>query len=144
LIETVRQKTAALLPPKIEYRVIGEANVLQVFEVTKGKTKVSVAGCRVSNGNITRTDKVRVLRGPERTPVFEGESTWRATLTVVRIWSTSLTLGPGSIDTLKHLKKDVPTVRKGTECGISFEGFDDIRADDQITTFSTHEIPREL
>jgi translation initiation factor IF-2 len=76
LIETVRQKTAALLPPKIEYRVIGEANVLQVFEVTKGKTKVSVAGCRVSNGNITRTDKVRVLRGPERTPVFEGESTW--------------------------------------------------------------------
>lgn len=85
-----------------------------------------VAGCRVSNGVINKNEKVRVLRpssapGAEREVVFEG-----------------------TIETLRHLKKEVGEVRKGTECGISFEGFTDVKEGDEVVTFTTFEVPREL
>lgn len=75
LIETVRAKTAALLPPRLESKNTGEASVLQLFPVTvKGsKNKIVIAGCRVGNGVIGKNDKVRVLRGEDRVQVFEGE-----------------------------------------------------------------------
>lgn len=50
----------------------------------------------------------------------------------------------GAIDTLKHLKKDVTEVRKGTDCGISFVGWNDIKEGDEIVTFTTFEVPRQL
>ena len=79
LIETVRKKTAALLPPKIESRILGEAKVLQLFPVNvKGQKKAMiVAGCRVGNGTISKGEKVRILRGTQREQVFEGESLHR-------------------------------------------------------------------
>lgn len=73
LIETVRKETAALLPPNIESRILGEATVLQLFDVTVEKRRtVKIAGSRVNNGTIHRKEKVRVLRGPDRTIVYEG------------------------------------------------------------------------
>lgn len=78
LIETVRAKVAALLPPVIETRVLGEATVLQMFSIAvKGKESASIAGCRVSNGVINRHDLIRILRGDERKVVFEGGSVAR-------------------------------------------------------------------
>jgi translation initiation factor IF-2 len=76
LIETVRQKVSALLPPIIETRVTGEATVLQIFTIAvKGqKDGQVVAGCRIGNGLISKGDTVRVLRGEKREVVFEGES----------------------------------------------------------------------
>jgi len=75
LIETVRAKTAALLPPRIETRITGEATVQQLFPITiKRKETVIVAGCRVGNGTISRNEGVRVLRGPERSQIYEGKS----------------------------------------------------------------------
>ncbi|KIR42330.1 translation initiation factor IF-2 [Cryptococcus deuterogattii 99/473] len=122
LIDKVRQDVASLLPPTIEYSVKGEATVLQLFSINlKRKQTVTIAGCRVNNGIIDRTEGVRVLRGPERKVVYEG-----------------------SIETLKHLKKDVHEVRKGMECGIALEGFVDIREADEIVTFVKVEVPREL
>ena len=50
----------------------------------------------------------------------------------------------GTIDTLKHLKKDVSEIRKGMECGISFHGFNDIRVDDEVVTYTTFETARDL
>lgn len=50
----------------------------------------------------------------------------------------------GTIETLKHLKKDVTEVRKGTECGISFHGFTDVREGDEIIAFTKFEVPRHL
>jgi translation initiation factor IF-2 len=50
----------------------------------------------------------------------------------------------GTIETLKHVKKDVTEVRKGTECGISFHGWNDIREGDEVVTFTTFDVPREL
>ena len=75
LIETVRQKTAALLPPAIEYRTTGEATVQQIFEISlKKKQKAFIAGCKVSQGVVKRGGLVRVFRGDDRVLVFEGES----------------------------------------------------------------------
>jgi translation initiation factor IF-2 len=121
LIEAVRSKVAALLPPVIESRVTGEATVQQLFPVRVKKDTVMVAGCKVSNGVINKAEKVRILRGPDREQIYEG-----------------------TIETLRHLKKEVGEVRKGTECGISFDGFGDVKEGDEIVTFTTFEVPREL
>jgi len=124
LIETVRSKVAALLPPKIESRVVGEATVQQLFPVKVKKGTVMVAGCKVSNGIINKAEKVRILRsgdGKEREVVYEG-----------------------TIETLRHLKKEVGEVRKGTECGISFDEFADVKEGDEVVSFTTFEVPREL
>jgi len=124
LIETVRSKVAALLPPKIESRVVGEATVQQLFPVKVKKGTVVVAGCKVSNGIINKAEKVRILRsgdGKDREVVYEG-----------------------TIETLRHLKKEVGEVRKGTECGISFDEFADVKEGDEVVSFTTFEVPREL
>lgn len=122
LIETVRQRVSALLPPKIEYRTTGEATVQQIFEITLDKKKTKkIAGSKVTNGVISKNEGVRVLRGPNRDIIFEGE-----------------------IDTLKQLKKDATQIRKGTECGIGLDGFSDMEVGDEIVTFTKHEVPRQL
>jgi translation initiation factor IF-2 len=124
LIETVRSKVAALLPPKIESRVVGEATVQQLFPVKVKKGTVMVAGCKVSNGIINKAERVRILRsgdGKDREVVYEG-----------------------TIETLRHLKKEVGEVRKGTECGISFDEFADVKEGDEVVSFTTFEVPREL
>jgi translation initiation factor IF-2 len=124
LIETVRSKVATLLPPKIESRVVGEATVQQLFPVKVKKGTVMVAGCKVSNGIINKAEKVRILRsgdGKDREVVYEG-----------------------TIETLRHLKKEVGEVRKGTECGISFDEFADVKEGDEVVSFTTFEVPREL
>jgi translation initiation factor IF-2 len=50
----------------------------------------------------------------------------------------------GKLDTLKHVKTDVNEVRKGTQCGLSIHGFDDVKEGDEIVTFTSFEKPREL
>ena len=138
LIETVRAKTAALLPPKTESRITGEATVVQLFPISvKRKETVMIAGCRVGNGTISRNEAVRVLRGPERSVVYEGEC--------IRGQAGSVPHGAkGTIDTLKHVKKDVDEIRKGSECGISFHGFNNAREGDEVVTFTTFQVAREL
>lgn len=85
LIESVKTSVAALLPPKIEYRVTGEALVQQLFEIkiSRKENKV-IAGCKVANGVISKNEGVRVLRGTDREIVFEGKCnaimTWGRTL----------------------------------------------------------------
>jgi len=136
LIETVRKKTAALLPPTIESRTIGEGTVGEVFTIKLPKRQTqTVAGARCTNGTFSIHDKIRILRGAKRDVVFEGEWTEGS-------MRASLTSGP--IKTLKHLKRDVDEIRKGMECGIAFEGFDDVLAGDEVVTFKTFEVAREL
>lgn len=73
LMEEVRNRVQALLPPVVEQRVLGEATVQQIFEI-KGKAKnvTKIAGCRVTNGVIDRSKKIRVLRNGEE--VYTGAS----------------------------------------------------------------------
>ena len=122
LMDHVSKEVAALLPPKIEMRVTGEASVAQTFQINiRSRLFRNIAGCRVTNGVVARNTQARLLRGPEREVVFEGK-----------------------VDTLKHVKKDVEEMRKGTECGIGFDGFEDIKPDDVVQCYTTVEVPRTL
>jgi translation initiation factor IF-2 len=63
IMEEVRNRVVALLPPIIETQVTGEANVLELFSINlKGRQTKQVAGCRVINGLVEKSKKARVIR----------------------------------------------------------------------------------
>lgn len=110
----------------------GEAVVQQLFPIKVKRDVLMVAGCRVSNGIISKSEKVRLMRPVKGRETGDEEGNDREIIF------------EGNVETLKHLKKDVGEVRKGTECGISFEGFNDVREGDEVVSFTTIEVPREL
>ena len=80
---------------------------------------VIVAGCYVTNGKVRRSNHVRVTRA--------GAMIWE-----------------GKIDALKHLKEDVKEIPEGMECGISLDGFDEVKNGDIIESFEIEEIKQKL
>ncbi|KAJ7184273.1 P-loop containing nucleoside triphosphate hydrolase protein [Mycena filopes] len=117
LMEQVKERVIGLLPVILEFRVLGEAKVLQLFEIQmKGKVQKTVAGSRVINGLVEKNKQARVLR--DGNIIFEGK-----------------------FETMRHFKKEVTELRKGTECGLNLAGFDDLKVDDVIQTFETIEKP---
>jgi translation initiation factor IF-2 len=115
--EDVNAILSDMLPEIVSQRVTGEAEVLQSFSI-KVATKISstrqltVAGCRVRNGLITRGSRVRVLRSGD-------------------------TVYDGHVETLKNVKKDVSEMKKDTECGMSFsDGWEGFQSGDQIQCYS--------
>ncbi|SPO32277.1 related to translation initiation factor IF-2, mitochondrial [Ustilago trichophora] len=122
LMETVSSSVSALLPPLTEARVQGEATISQIFDINiKGKNFKKIAGCKVTNGTILKSNLVRILRGPKREEVYRGK-----------------------LDDFKHVKKDVTEMRKGTECGMSFDGWQDLKVDDVVQSFTEVIVPRTL
>lgn len=118
LMEDVRGRVIDLLPKIIESRVIGEANVVQLFDIAvKGKATKKIAGCRVSNGVLQKDKLLRVIR--------DGQTIY----------------DEGSLDTMRQHKSDVMEVRKGIECGLNISGWDDLREGDQIQMFERIEKP---
>jgi translation initiation factor IF-2 len=72
LVEDVRTRLADALPPLIVKKVVGEAEVLQVFPINiKGRKYKNIAGCRIGNGVVKKGCKARVMRGGEN--IFEGK-----------------------------------------------------------------------
>jgi translation initiation factor IF-2 len=115
-VEDVRAALEGLLKPEQRESVLGEAEVLQVFKVSKVGT---IGGCTVRSGIIQRTAKVRVVR--DGTLVYTG-----------------------AISSLKRFKDDVKDVREGLECGIGVENFNDLKVGDRIEAFRIEEIKRTL
>ena len=115
-VEDVRAALEGLLKPEQRESVLGEAEVLQVFKVSKVGT---IAGCMVRSGTISRTAKVRVVR--DGTLVYTG-----------------------AISSLKRFKDDAKEVREGLECGIGVENFNDLKVGDRIEAFRIEEIKRTL
>ncbi|KAK4131483.1 initiation factor 2 [Trichocladium antarcticum] len=108
LVEEVRERLADALPPLVIKKVVGEADVLQVFPINlRGRVFKNIAGCRIGNGKVNRNAKARVIRAGET--VFEG-----------------------IIETLKHVKKDVNEMKKGQECGIGLKDWDELQEGDLI------------
>lgn len=70
LLDEMKELMGKMLPYKLEYQVTGEANILQLFEFG-GKIKTFIAGCRVVNGSIVKSNGVRILR--EKRVIWEGE-----------------------------------------------------------------------
>lgn len=72
LVDDVKAKLSDYLPPLVTQRVLGEAEIAQIFEITvKGRQQKSIAGCKIRNGTVSKTAKVRVLRGGEK--IFDGK-----------------------------------------------------------------------
>jgi translation initiation factor IF-2 len=115
-VEDVRNALEGLLKPEERETVLGEAEVLQLFKVSKVGT---IAGCMVRSGTIQRTAKARVVR--------DGTSVYT-----------------GTLSSLKRFKDDVKDVREGLECGIGIENFNDLKPGDRIESFRMEEIKRTL
>ncbi|KAI6639310.1 hypothetical protein MCOR14_003954 [Pyricularia oryzae] len=111
LVDEVKAVLSEKLPPSISFKVNGEAEVLQVFPINiKGRKYKNIAGCRVRNGLIVRNSMYRVIRGTEE--VFNGK-----------------------LESLKHVKKDISEAKKNSECGIQFDGWDEIQVGDKIQAY---------
>ncbi|KAL8687866.1 MAG: hypothetical protein Q9218_006078 [Villophora microphyllina] len=120
LTDLVKAKLEGLLPPKIEMRALGEAEVAQRFEIgVGGRKKLWVAGCKVRNGVVSRANKVKVLRKEE--VIFDG-----------------------SLTSLKNVKKDVTEMRKGSECGLAFGDWTGFAIGDQVQCYEEKEIKQTL
>jgi translation initiation factor IF-2 len=115
-VEDVRNALEGLLKPEERETVLGEAEVLQLFKVSKVGT---IAGCMVRSGIIQRTAKARIIR--------DGTSVYA-----------------GALSSLKRFKDDVREVREGLECGIGIENFNDLKVGDRIESFRMEEIKRTL
>lgn len=133
-MDDIKEKVIALLPRIIEKRVTGEAAVLQLFEIQiKRHQSLKVAGCRVTNGLLEKSKRFRVVRASEI--VHEGERDAPGLVHLIK------PLLPGTLHTLRHLKKDVQEIRKDMECGLSLDGFEDLREGDMIQAFQIIEKP---
>lgn len=111
LIDDVRERVVDLLPKQFDSRVLGEATVLQIFQYkVKGQNPKTIAGCRVTNGTLSKKAKIRVIRNKE-------------------------VVHQGGVESLKHLKSEVEEMRKGSECGINIEGFTGFQEGDTLQSF---------
>jgi translation initiation factor IF-2 len=116
MIDQVRDAMAGLLAPELREKVLGRAEVLQVFQVGKS---AKVAGCAVRSGSVRPRFKVRVRRGEE-------------------------VLYQGSIASLKRFKDSVSEVKESQECGIRLENFNAVEAGDVLEFYEIEEIKQSL
>jgi translation initiation factor IF-2 len=113
LVEDIEKALKGMLEPEKKETTIGEAEVLQTFKISKVGT---IAGCRVTSGEIRRNAFVRVIRDEE---LFKGE-----------------------LASLKHEKDNVKEVREGHECGLRVKGFNDFEVGDKVVSFIVEEVQR--
>jgi len=116
LVDDIKAAMSGLLAPTVRETFLGNAEILEVFNISKvGK----VAGCRVSEGKVERGAHVRLIR--DNVVVHEGK-----------------------LSTLKRFKDEVKEVVAGQECGMAFEGYQDMRQGDVIECFEVEHVQRTL
>ena len=116
LTDDVKAAMSGLLTPERRETYLGNAEILEVFNITKvGK----IAGCRVTEGKVERGMGVRLLRD-------------------------NVVIHEGKLKTLKRFKDEVQEVQTGQECGMAFEGYEDLRQGDVIECFRVESIKRSL
>ena len=113
-IEDVEAAMKGMLDPVFEEQVIGHAEVRQIF---KASAVGNIAGSYVLDGRFERNCKVRITREGEQ--IFEGQ-----------------------LASLKRFKDDVKEVKAGFECGLVFEGFDQMQELDIVEAYIMVEVPR--
>ncbi|WP_288157405.1 translation initiation factor IF-2 [Faecalibaculum rodentium] len=111
-LEELEAAMKGMLAPVYEEVVIGQAEVRQIFKVSKVGT---IAGCMVTDGVIRRDCKVRLIR--EGIVVYEGD-----------------------LGSLRRFDNDVKEVSAGFECGLTIEKFNDIKVDDVIEAYEDQEV----
>jgi len=116
LVDDVKAAMSGLLPPTLRETMLGNAQILEVFNISKVG---NVAGCRVTDGVVQRGSHVRLIR--DNVVVHEGK-----------------------LSTLKRFKDEVAVVQAGQECGMAFENYQDMRKGDVIECYNVEEIRRTL
>ena len=115
-IDEVKAAMEGLLAPKVKEEVTSTIEVMEVFHISKVGM---VAGGRVREGKVKRSDKARLIRD-------------------------GIVIHTGDILALKRFKDDVKEVATNMECGISLVGFNDLKAGDMIETFVEVEVKQTL
>jgi len=116
LVDDVKKAMSGLLAPTLRETMLGNALVLEVFNVSKvGK----VAGCRVTDGTVERGANVRLIRD-------------------------NVVIHEGKLSQLKRFKDDAREVTAGQECGMAFENYQDMRQGDVIECYRVEQIQRSL
>jgi len=116
LVDDVKKAMSGLLAPTLRETMLGNAQILEVFKVSKVG---NVAGCRVTDGTVERGANVRLIR--DNVVVHEGK-----------------------LSQLKRFKDDVREVGAGMECGMAFENYQDMRQGDVIECYRVETIQRSL
>lgn len=115
-IEEVKDAMEGLLSPEIKEEIIGTAEVLQTYKISKVGT---IAGAIVRDGKIKRSSKVRVIRD-------------------------GIVIYTGELGSLKRFKDDAKEVISGYDCGLSVQGYNDIREGDLIEAYEEVEVKKTL
>ena len=113
-IEDIEAAIKGMLDPVYREKVIGHVEVRQIYKASGVGT---IAGCYVLDGTITKDAQSRIVR--DGIVIYEGE-----------------------LASLKRFKDDVKEVRSGYECGLVFEGFNDLQEFDQVEAYIMVEVPR--
>ncbi|WP_289298327.1 translation initiation factor IF-2, partial [uncultured Reyranella sp.] len=114
--EDMQALMVGLLDPTYKETLVGNAQIREVFKVTKAG---NVAGCMVTDGKVTRGNKVRLLRD-------------------------NVVIHEGTLKTLRRFKDEVKEVQHGFECGMAFENYDDIKVGDIIECFDVEQVQPTL
>ncbi|WP_186753735.1 translation initiation factor IF-2 [Echinicola salinicaeni] len=114
-INQIKDAIEGMLEPEFEEVITGNIQVREVFKISKVGT---VAGCYVTDGFVTRKNKIRIIRD-------------------------GIVIHDGEIDQLKRFKDDVSEVKAGYECGISIKGYNDIKLEDTIEGYEMREVKRK-
>jgi len=114
LLDDLKALTLGMLAPIVVEKVSGHAEVRELFVIPRFGT---VAGCRVPEGTIRRTDRIRIVR--DGVPIYTGK-----------------------VVSLRRFKDDVREVTAGLECGIKVENFDDVKVGDILESFTVEETRR--
>lgn len=115
-IQDVTNALEGLLKPEILETVVGSVEIREIFRAPRVGT---VAGCYVQSGSIQRNSTIRLIRD-------------------------SVVIYESRISSLRRFKEDVREVQSGFECGLTVEGYQDIKPDDQIEVYETREVARQL
>ena len=116
LVDDVKKAMSGLLPPTLRETMLGNAQILEIFTVSKvGK----IAGCRVTDGTVERGANVRLIRD-------------------------GVVIHEGKLSQLKRFKDDAKEVTAGQECGMAFEAYQDMKAGDVIECYRVETIQRSL
>jgi translation initiation factor IF-2 len=115
-IDEIKAAMEGMLSPDIEEKILGSAEVREVFNISKVGT---IAGCFVTEGLIKRSSRIRVIR--------EG-----------------IVIHTGTLGSLKRFKDDVKEVKNNYECGLNVEKFNNIQEGDVIEAFEEVEVARTL
>jgi translation initiation factor IF-2 len=115
-LNEIKAAMEGMLSPEIKEEILGTAEVLEAFKITKVGT---VAGCIVREGKILRNAKCRLIRD-------------------------GIVVYTGDLGSLKRFKDDAKEIANGFECGLNIHNFNDIKVGDIVESFQEVEVKRKL